>query len=402
MKVLGIIAEYNPFHNGHLYHLRESKELIGADFVVAVMSGNFVQRGEPALLDKWNRARIAVENGIDLVIELPFAFACNNSEMFARGAIDILNGLGCVTHLSFGSEEGELTGISQIAEYITQENEEFKEALKDSLNSGYSFASSRERAINTVLGLDLSTVLRGSNNILGIEYLKQLKYTKSTIIPITIKRKGPEYNEDKAYGEIASATHIRNLCRVREDVAGYLPVQTFNAMNNYDKLADVEDFYKLLRLNLLKMSREELGRVYAVNEGLENKILKNIVHSNNYGELIAKTVSKRYTETRIKRILIQSLLGLNKEIFNNIINEKINYCRILGFNPKGAELLKQVKDRECNTLPLLTNINKEVKDGDPINQLLHFDILASNIYHLAADRDLYLNSDYVKKPFIQI
>ncbi|HZK87956.1 MAG TPA: nucleotidyltransferase, partial [Anaerovoracaceae bacterium] len=395
MKVLGIIAEYNPFHNGHLYHLRESKKNIGADFVIAVMSGNFVQRGEPALINKWERAKVAVENGIDLVIELPVAFACNNSELFARGAVEILNGLGCVTHLSFGSEEGTLDNLKLIASVLAAENEAFKEALKENLQAGSSFAKARERAVNSATGINFSEIIKGSNNILAIEYLKQLELTKSNIIPVTLKRKGPAYNDKGSSGDFASATLIRDILKTKGDVRFYVPEITLDSINKQKQLLYLEDFSQVIFSKLLQFANNELKEIYSVSEGLENRIKNQIRKSDDIQKLIESVISKRYTESRMKRVLIHSLLNLDKYKFNEIINNKVNYCRVLGFSRNGAKLLRLIKKEELNDLPVITNINKEIDTQDKMWLLMNYDVLSSDLYNLLAKAKLYENSDYV-------
>lgn len=399
MKVLGIIAEYNPFHNGHLYHLRESKESIGADFVIAVMSGNFVQRGEPALINKWERAKVAVDNGIDLIIELPVAFACNNSELFAKGAVEILNGLGCVTHISFGSEEGTLDRLKVISDILVAENELFRKVLKESLEKGNSFAKARERAVNSAAGIDFSEIIKGSNNILAIEYLKQLQLTESEIKPMTLKRKGPGYNDKGSSGNFASATHIRDILKTEGNVGSYIPEITLNSIKKQGSLLYLEDFYQLIVGRLLQMSNNELKEIYSVSEGLENRIKNQIRKSEDINKLVEAIRTKRYTETRIKRVLIHSLLNLNKHNVNEIVNNKINYCRVLGFNDKGAKLLRHIKSKELNDLALITNINKEIEGLDNRWLLINYDVLASDLYNLTRKTSLYENSDFVVKPY---
>lgn len=402
MKVLGIIAEYNPFHNGHLYHLRESKRSIGADFVVAVMSGNFVQRGEPALINKWERAKVAIENGIDLVIELPVAFACNNSDLFAKGAVEILNGLGCVTHIAFGSEEGKLENLKLIANALVTENDVFKKILKENLEAGSSFAKSREKAVNSATGSNYSKIIKGSNNILAIEYLKQLALTNSKMVPITIKRKGPGYNDYEPAGDFASATLIRDILKMQGDASTYVPEATLNSIKKQESLLYLENFSQVVFSKLLQLPNNELKEIYSVSEGLENRIKNQIRKTDGIQTLIETVISKRYTETRIKRVLIHSLLNMNKHKINTIINNRINYCRVLGFSKNGAKLLRIIKNEELNNLPMITNINKEIAAQDKLWLLLNFDILSSDLYNLLGNTNLYERSDYVVKPYNQI
>jgi predicted nucleotidyltransferase len=217
MRVLGIIAEYNPFHNGHLFHLRESVRLALPDYTVCVMSGDFTQRGEPAMADKWVRAETAVRNGIDLVIELPFAFACNNAEYFAAGAVDILNRLGCVTHLSFGSEAGELDLLLEASEYLAYEEEDLKKSIREFSDKGISYPRARYEAVRKCRGDSCSSVLKSANNILAVEYLKQLRRINSPMEPITVKRYGTGYLEKDSFENIASATAIRH--RLKDGVS---------------------------------------------------------------------------------------------------------------------------------------------------------------------------------------
>lgn len=400
MKVLGIIAEYNPFHNGHLYHLRESKKIIGADFVVAVMSGNFVQRGEPALINKWERAKVAIENGIDLVIELPVVYSCNSSDIFARGGIEILNGLGCVSYISFGSEEGSLEKLEIIADVLANESELFKDVLRLNLDRGLSFPSARAKAVNAASGNDFSKTIKGSNNILAIEYLKQLKLSQSRIIPVTFKRKGPEYREDKTYGDLASATHIRNLVQQKNEIANYVPESTLESIHRQYSLNTLADFSQVIFSRLLQMSNHDLNQIYSVAEGLENKIKNEIRNGNSLEELIENVISKRFTDTRLKRVLIHSLLGFDRERINHIIHNNINYCRVLGFSNNGAKLLRMIKKEKMNSLPIITNMNKEVKNLDELWGLINFDILAADLYNLVTKAKLYENSDYVRRPFV--
>jgi predicted nucleotidyltransferase len=363
------------------------------------MSGNFVQRGEPALINKWERAKVAVENGIDLVIELPVAYACNNSEIFAKGAVDILNGLGCVTHISFGSEDGSIEKLDIIANALVQENEAFKKTLKINLDEGCSFAKARERAINFATGENFSKTIKGSNNILAIEYLKQLKLTESKIEPFTIKRNGPDYNEKNVQGGFASATHIRDALSKKGDIDQYVPKITLDSINKQDTMIYLDDFYQMIFSKLFQFSINDLKEIYSISEGLENRIKKQIRKSNDVESLIGKVISKRYTETRLKRVLINSLLGFDKYKINSIINNKINYCRVLGFNSDGSKLLRIIKNEELNLLPVITNINKEIDKFDKVWELTNFDILASDLYNLVSKTNIYENSDYVMNPF---
>ena len=387
MNVLGIIAEYNPFHNGHLYHLQESVRITKPDFTVCVMSGNFMQRGEPAMADKWVRASAAVKNGVDLVLELPFAYACNNAEFFAMGAVDILNRLGCVTHLSFGSEAGELSALKRAAEYLACESEELKNSIREHADQGLSYPRARYEAVKKCMGTDYSEVLKSANNILAVEYLKQLYLSGSAIEPVTVKRYGTGYHDRDIFEDIASASAIRHKLGQDgslEEVSGLIPVETYQVLQNIDRGVNISfnDFYKLLIYKILTSEGSQLGNVLSATEGLENRVKKAASESVDMDSLIKAILSKRYTLTRIHRLLTHTLVGLNKDSFQYLLDRRINYARVLAFSQKGAALLKQIKKEERNTILVLTNINREISRDSEEWKLLKYDVAASDIYNL--------------------
>lgn len=367
MNVAGIVAEYNPMHSGHIYHLQQTRELCKADVVVAVMSGNFTQRGEPAIYDKWLRASAAVNNGIDLVFELPFAYACNSAGYFAAGAVNILDGLGCVTHLSFGSESGEIQPLLDLAKFLAKEPKNYKEALKRNLDKGISFPKARESALSETFGK--AEVLQLPNNILGIEYLKALQMLKSDIIPITVIRKGQGHHE--------SASEIRSTI-----------------------IWDESKYFDMVRQAFIKSQGGDLDDIFGAAEGIQNKIIKNIRSAKDLNDLIDKVKTKRYTWTGINRLLAQTLVGFTADEFMQI--NGIRYGRILAFNEKGAKLLRRIKKTECAKMPILTNINRDLAQhpdaGAATKLSLAKDVLASDLYNLAFSKDLYRNSDFVMKP----
>lgn len=406
MNVVGIIAEYNPFHNGHLYHLDESIRRTKSEYAVCIMSGNFLQRGEPALYDKWIRAETAVNNGVDLVLELPVAFACNSAEYFAYGAVSILDKLGCVTHLSFGSENGEMEKLYNTARLLASEEEKLQDYIKEAVSKGISFPKAREEAIGKFGGQTVSDVIKEPNNILGVEYLKALIRSKSRIQPVTIKRFRSNYNDKDIDGHIASATAIRNQIAEKGSINGVLnviPKMTFETLQKYTETScvDFSQFFELIMYEILSSSPSELASVFSVSEGLENRIIKSALTSQSIDELINAIKTKRYTQTRIQRALIHILLRFTKEKMESVINNsKYLYGRILGFSPKGAELIKFIKKRDCASIPVITNINKEVPDKSDIGHLLELDILASNIYNLVSHNgDIYSRSDFTVKPY---
>ncbi len=411
MKVLGIIAEYNPFHNGHLYHLNKSVEISGADFTVCVMSGNFLQRGEPALFNKWIRAEAAVRNGIDLVIELPFAFSGSSAEHFAKGAINILNRLGCVTHLSFGSEKGEIEDLYRTAEILSHESDTFKEHLKINLKKGNSFPYSREISISEVTeDLDIQNVLNAPNNILGVEYLKWLIRTDSRIKPLTIKRYSTGYHDSNINNNICSATAIRELLIKKkgkvEALQNVVPFSTYETITYYMNkgIAPLfkDDLWHLIQYKLLTTSSQELGEIFSASEGIEHRLLSQVYRKKTMDDFISRIKTKRYTQTSIQRLLNHILMSFTKKDMNAFqTDENCMYGRILGFSSKGTRLLRMIKETCSTTLPVITNINKEAGPDSPFYPLLKYDITASDVYHLASGQyDMYKESDYVRKPYM--
>ena len=275
-KVLGIISEYNPFHNGHLYHLEQSKKLSGCDYTVAVISGNFTQRGSTSLVDKWEKTRMALANGVDLVIELPVLYSISSAENFADGSIKILNSLGIVDTLSFGAETSDIAVLSKIADVLTVEPTEYKNILSHELKKGLSFPKARENALLMYLGdiRKYSGVLSSPNNILGIEYLKALKKYKSNINPICIKRIESDYNSINFSNNIASATAIRNLVKNKsfDIIKDLVPESTYSILidnvQNGHIVEDLSIFEKEIIYVLRKMSIEEISNLPDVSEGL--------------------------------------------------------------------------------------------------------------------------------------
>ncbi len=377
MKVLGIVAEYNPFHNGHLYHIQASRGISGADCVVAVMSGNFIQRGEPALVDKWARTEMALLCGVDLVIELPCPYAMASAEYFGYGAVKLLDSLGAVNMLCFGSESGSIEKLTEAASVLGEEPDNYKLALKASLSVGKSFPAARQEALSNYLkaqcGRDsLSETLKSSNNILGIEYLKALKRLNSAIIPMTIKRVGNEYNSTELSGEISSATSIRRIIAgnswpaARKLLAAALPVQSLTILEREFELGKgpifSSDFSMLLLSSLRRMSVEEISTLPYMDEGLENRFKRAAENTGSYQELLNAVFTRRYTNTRIQRCLFSLLTGLRRDSFDRFNkNGGPPYIRVLGFNNTGRQLLSSVKG--SSLLPVITK-TADFKNSD--------------------------------------
>ena len=405
VKTLGIIAEYNPFHNGHLYHLNESIKTSGAEFSVVVMSGNFVQRGGVALLSKWERAKIAVDCGVDLVLELPFVFACNSAEYFSKGAVQILDSISCVDVISFGSEAGDIDKLQEMAKLISQETDDFKKNIKESLEEGNSFPRARAEAIKKATSEDFAEIIGHSNNILAVEYIRELMSQHSDIAPKTVLRKGPEDNATVLADGFASATGIRNNLEKYNDfekIKEYVPAQCLENLQNFgvNIIGKSEKMFLLLQAKILSESEKNLEELFSAGEGLGNKLKKAIREVQSLENLIDAVKSKRYTRTRVQRLLCHALLDFKRADFQDILNNELNYTRVLAFNDKGAKLLKRIKDSEPK-IPVLTNINKQITADEKIMKLLRYDILAGDIYNLISEQGIREKSDFVVTPYIK-
>ena len=407
-KVIGIIAEYNPFHNGHLYHLQKSLQLTHSSYSVAVISGNFTQRGSTSLVDKWAKAEIAIKNGIDLVLELPLLYSISSAENFAEGAIKILDSLKVVDYLSFGSESGDISTLNMVADILYKEPKAYKNILSHELSKGLSFPKARENALLMYLNdiRRFSNVLSSPNNILGIEYLKALKKLKSPIIPVTIERYNAGYHDTTYNGNVASATAIRNIVKNNgwDILRKVVPENTFSTLLENIKVGhvvpDLSTFEKQIIYNLRKMSLQEIAELPDVSEGLENAI-KNAANScNSVVEFLNIIKSKRYTNTRLQRILLYALLGITKKDMA-LSKKAIPYIRVLGFNNKGKYLISEVA-RANPKLEIITSVKKYMDTSNNKNSryMLEKDIWATNVYTIGYEYDSWNNLDYTHKLII--
>lgn len=407
-NVLGIVSEYNPFHNGHLHHLTESKKLTNSDYVIAIMSGNFTQRGGVSVVDKWSKTRMAIENGIDLVIELPTLYAISSAENFANGAIKILDSLGIVDYISFGSESNDISVLKDVANVLCNEPREYKTLLTHELTKGVSFPKAREKALMIYLNdvRRFANVLTGSNNILGIEYLKALQNQKSYIQPVCIKREGALHNDNiiSPYSKIASASAIRNVCSSGNitSLENLMPQNSYNILNTNIKkgnfVSNISAFDKEIIYTLRKMSIEEIAKLPDVSEGLEYSIKSGAESCNSVIELLSLVDSKRYTKTRIQRILLYSILGITKKDMQISLNTK-PYIRILGFNEKGRELISQISAINPK-LDLVTSVKKFIDSSPSKNNhklMIEKDIWATNVYTIGFEYESKANLDFTEK-----
>lgn len=406
-KILAIVAEYNPFHNGHLYHLQKSKKELKPDYSVCVMSGNFCERGDTSIIDKWSKAEATLKCGFDLVIELPVLYSISSAENFAEGALKILDAFGNNVILSFGSECGDLSILNNIANILCDEPKEFTTILIHELSKGLSYPKARENALLLYLNdvRKYANVLSNPNNILGIEYLKAIKRLKSKVTPYTIKRIDAGYNSLKVKDRLASATAIRNLLKNNEDVKKLMPTPSYNILldniNHGKMVSDISVFEKEIIYTLRKMSLEEIANLQDVTEGLENSIKQAANSCNNLEDLINSIKSKRYTRSRIQRILLYSILNITKKDIQDSYKVK-PYIRVLGVSQKGKTLLSQISNPRSK-YPVVTSVKKFMDNNNNkiLKNMMEKDILASNIYTLGYEYDSKSNLDYTKKLIIR-
>ena len=391
LKSVGIIAEYNPFHNGHKYHLEQALTESGADVCMSVISGNFTQRGEIALLDKWTRAEMAVRNGVNLVVEMPAVFACSNAGYFAEAGVEILEGLGAES-ICFGSESGNTEELSRIAREIESNMENLEEEIKTGVKDGLSYPRARSQAILKLFGENAASVIESPNNILAIEYIRRMKNAR----PLAVKRLGAGYHDTDSLDGMASATAVRKLLKEGGDISRMVPEFSREILNrNRGRLTDSSMLTPLIIQKVLMTSAEDLNRIFGAEEGLGNILKSRVRYWKSYEDIIDDLKSKRYTRTRIERMLVHTLLGTKREDMMSASK----YIRVLAFDEKGSRYLKQVKKAGSCKLPVITNINKDAACFPEISMTLEKDILATDIYNMAAGLDLYYNSEYVKKPF---
>lgn len=358
MKLAAIVCEYNPFHKGHQYHIEETKQLTDCDGVVAVMSGSFVQRGEIALFSKEARARAAVLCGADLVLELPPQFAVRSAEAFAFNALKIITSIPEVKYLSFGAESENTESIKRAAEILSEEPEEYKAALKAELKKGISYPDARQRALKKIGEDEAAAVLELPNNILAVEYLKALKRFDSGFEPVAVKRVGAAHDSKEA-GETVSASYLREAF-YSGDMAAFekgLPAEAFDVFKK-EPSADRKNFEKMLLSRIVMMSEAELREISEVSEGIENRIKRAAVEAKSLEELAAAVKAKRYTMSKIRRILLCAGLGIRKE-------EKFSlppYAKILAFNENGQKILNRIK--KTSEIPIIKNMTALKKSGN--------------------------------------
>ena len=363
-EVVGIICEYNPFHNGHIYHLNKVKEMFPNSLIVLVMSSCFTERGEVSLLNKWNKTDIALTYGVNLVIELPFFYATNSSDYFAEGAIKILNELNC-DYLVFGSETNNLDNLIELAD-IQLNNKEYDKLVKEYLDQGNNYPTSLSKALYELSNIKVSE----PNDLLAISYIKQIKLLKSKIKPISIKRTN-DYHSKELNDSITSATSIREAIKNNLDITKYVPIETKKKLINYDE----SRYFDLLKYKII--STDDLSIYLDVNEGIDKRIKKNILKANNLDELIKLVKTKRYTYNKLQRMFLHILTDTKVSDYDTL--NKLTYIRVLGFNTNGKKYLKEIK--KDSRIPVITNYH-ELDD-----EILNNELKITYIYNYLINRD---------------
>ncbi len=403
MRILGLVTEYNPFHNGHLHHLQTSKALIGADLTIAVMSGHFLQRGLPALTDKWTRAEMAIRCGVDLVIELPVVCACASAEYFAGGSIALLHALGAQA-VCFGSEDGQLDPILSAARILADEPPAFKEALRLNLDKGLSFPDAREKALRA-LDLAGEAPMHLPNTILGLEYCKAILTQNLPMVPYTIPRIGAGYHATEIAGGICSATAIRQLIRKEGNIPDFhaiMPPEAASLMDaafTHGNIASEDRLFPLLQY-LLRITPPEQGlQIADCEHGLWNRMTQAVKAASSFEELVTKTKTRRYTLTRIQRVLTALLLGIRTDTRERLGSPR--YIRVLGTSGPGRSYLKSYK--KSSTLPVINNLSRLHTDDPLLKEMLALDLLSTDIFALALENRAFRISGkdhLVKSPYI--
>lgn len=407
MKVCAVIAEYNPFHLGHAYHLKKARLLTDADYIIVVMSGNFVQRGDPALVDKYTRAKAALSCGADLVLELPSCFSTGSAEYFARGAIAMLDHLGMIDFLCFGSECSEIQFLSQFAEIFLNEPEPYKNILREKLKLGYSYPTARTNALVIAypqLAADIA-VVSSPNNILGIEYIKALHRRRSRIHPVNIRRTGSDHRDQRLGDVYSSSRALRQAMqsnRSIEELRSHMPEEAYNVLAEYfaqERPLFQNDFSTLLHYKLLSEQAKGYTEYLDVAPDLSDKICKYVYQFTTFSEFCDLLKSKDMTYTRISRCLLHILLNIKKEHMEYYIDnqDSVCYARLLGFREEAKPLLTAI-DRNTS-IPLITKMADAEKlltsDG---HQMFQQEVQITDIYSSiqAAKSDHRMYHEYTR------
>jgi predicted nucleotidyltransferase len=381
MKATGVVVEYNPFHNGHLHHLTETKKTAGADLVIACMSGHFLQRGEPALVSKWARTKMALAAGVDIVIELPYAFATQHAETFAKGSISLLREIGCES-FCFGSEDGGISAFEETVHLIQSNHIAYNASVKSYMKAGLSYPSALSKAFKDLEGTGKLIDLGKPNNILGYHYIKARNTAAPELKAFTITRESAGYHDEHfASPSIASATSIRmNLFDPEQEesvINRYIPSATHEILEHYKKefggYHRWENYWPLLQYKIMSSSPSQLREIYEIEEGIENRIIESAKAALSFEDFMNRVKSKRYTWTRLQRMALHILTNTTKSEMNER-HAAPSYIRLLGMNQTGQEYLN--KSKKSLNLPLVSKLSSADK-----NDIL-LDRKAADIYSL--------------------
>lgn len=386
-KILGIIAEFNPFHNGHKYLIDQAKSIVNPDCTIIAMSGNFTQRGQASIINKFEKTKTILNSGANLVVEIPTVYSISSAENFAEGGVKVLM-QAHATHIAFGIEDDNLETIKLIADTLVDETEEFKSILKKYMDEGLSFAQSRCKALIEYLKDEkIEETINQPNNILAIEYLKAIKRLNANFEIVPIKRNK----------EFASSTEIRNKIFNGEDYTADIPEESkLILMENNGNFTDLNCFEKIMIYKLRTMDASTLNNLADVAEGLDNLMVKYAKETNNLEALIQSIKSKRYTQTRIQRILLYILFEITKDDMK-LSKEIMPYVRVLGMDSEGEKILKDIDQNV-----LVTSV-KKFYDGcsEEYKRLLDLDIKATNVYSLMSSKNYNADLDYTERLIIK-
>lgn len=393
MKIGAIVCEYNPFHNGHEYHLRKTKEL-GVTHVISIMSGDFVQRGEAAILSKYARTKMALLNGADLVLELPTMYSMTTAELFAQSAISVANAIGCVNVVSFGCESANVGMLYEICDFL--ETTYCSSELRKKLSTGITFARARSETVRESLGLQYSKILENPNDILAIEYVKAMRKMSMSAEILAVPRKSVEHDSSVTFGNFASASHIRNLIRSGDDsYKDFVPKNVIPVIEDEVSMgrapADIKSIERAILCSLRKIHFEEFRKVPDVREGLENKIFSAIKKSTNLNDLIWNIKSKRYTHSRIRRIIVNAFL----DIKSGDVPKNPPYVRVLGVSEGGKQILRVAKKQ--SSLPVISRVSQLKNLDEFARKVFEKQVVCSNLYSMCFPVPGVCQEDYTSK-----
>ena len=377
MKIIGIIAEYNPFHLGHLYQINKIKELYPDSLIIVIVSSTFTQRGDISIINKWEKTKIILDNNVDMVIELPFVYATQSADIFAKGALEILNNLKINT-LVFGSECNDINTLKELAN-IQLNNDNYNNLVKEYLDKGYNYPTALSKSLKDISNININS----PNDLLGLSYIKEIMKNNYNITPISIKRTN-NYHSKEIDSNIINASLIRELIKDNQNIKDFIP--NYNKDLIYNNT--INEFYNLFKYNVI-INKDNLKNIVSVDEGIEIRLLKYINIANNFDELTNYLKTKRYTYNKLNRMYIHILTNFLKEENNNI---KIDYIRLLGFNNEGKKYLNKIK-KNIN-IPIITNYKKN------ISKLLDIELRALSIYSMIIDKEL-IDKEYKNKPIIK-